>query len=210
MIRIENICKRISNNISEELNLGDDQREVINYGILAFIQMGICILLVMIFGLIFDVCEEALIVAFTISILRKASGGVHASSPGGCAVIGTVISVGLGLISKYMIIDFKFVVLGGIFAFIWSYYVVKKLAPVDSPAKPIKNLQKRNRLKKNSMMILSVYLIIVIVEIVSFYFNSTTNALKYSLCICMGMLWQVFSLTKYGHLVVRRLDKLFK
>lgn len=210
MLKIEDICEKISNNIAQELNLDDDKKSVINYGILTFIQMITCIALVIIFGLIFNVVVEALIISFTISTLRKSSGGVHASSPGRCAIIGTITSVGMGLISKYISLGFSLFIIGGSIAFIWSYYTVYKLAPVDSPVKPIRSIEKRIRLKKNSMMILSVYLIIVIIEILYFYFMKSSKVLVYSLCIYMGMLWQVFSLTKYGHSVMKKLDKLFK
>lgn len=210
MLKIEDICEKISSNIAQELNLDDDKKTVINYGIFTFIQMIICIVLVIIFGLIFNVVVEAVIISFTISTLRKSSGGVHASSPGRCAIIGTITSVGMGIISRYINASFSLVILAGGIVFIWSYYTVYKLAPVDSPAKPIRSIEKRIRLKKNSMMILSVYLIIVIIEILYFYFMKSSKVLVYSLCIYMGMLWQVFSLTKYGHSVMKELDKLFK
>lgn len=210
MIKIEDICKKISNNIAQELNLDEDKISVINYGIFSFIQIAICIGLVIIFGFIFNVVIEALIISFTISILRKSSGGVHATSPGRCAIIGTIASVGLGLISKYINASFSLVIFGGSIAFIWSYYIIYKLAPVDSIAKPIKSIEKRNRLKKSSMMILSAYLIIAVIEIIFFYFTKNSSILVYSLCIYMGILWQIFSLTKCGHLVIGKLDKLFK
>ncbi|MDD3242083.1 MAG: accessory gene regulator B family protein [Bacilli bacterium] len=210
MIKIEEICEKISNNIAQELNLDDDKRSVMNYGIFAFIQIVICIGLVIVFGLIFNVVIEAVIVSFTISILRKSSGGVHASSPGRCATIGTITSVGMGLISKYINVSLGLVIFVGGVIFIWSYYIIYKLAPVDSIAKPIKSIGKRIRLKKNSIVILSVYLIIVINEFLYFYFTKDSSALVYSLCIYMGILWQAFSLTKYGHLLIEKLDKLFK
>ena len=202
MFKIQNICEKISSNIAQELSLDDDKKSVINYGIFAFIQMMICIVLVIIFGTVFNVVIEALIISFTISILRKSSGGVHASCPGRCAIIGTIASVGMGLISKHINVSFSLVILIGSIIFIWSYYIVYKLAPVDSIAKPIKSIKKRNRLKKSSMVILSVYLIIVIINNLYFYFMKNSTVLVYSLCIYMGLLWQVFSLTKYGYLVM--------
>jgi accessory gene regulator B len=210
MLKIEDVCEKISSNITQELNLDDDKKSIINYGIFAFVQIGICIGLVIIFGLIFNVVIEALIVSFTISILRKSSGGVHATSPGRCAIIGTITSIGLGFISKYINASLGLIIFVGSIVFIWSYYIVYKLAPVDSIAKPIKNIKKRTRLKKSSIMILSVYLFIVIINILYFYFMKNSIVLMYSLCIYMGLLWQIFSLTKYGHLVMGKLDKLFK
>lgn len=210
MLKIEDICEKISNNIAQELNLDDDKKSVVNYGMFTFIQMIICIVLVIIFGIIFNVVIEALIVSFTISILRKSSGGVHASTPGRCAIIGTIIGVGAGLISRYINASLSLVILSGLIVFIWSYYTVYKLAPVDSKEKPIRSIEKKARLKKSSIVILSVYLIIVIIEILYFYFMKGSSSLVYSLCIYMGLLWQVFSLTKYGHSVMKKIDKLFK
>ena len=205
MFKIENICEKVSGYISKELNFDDDKKSVINYGIFAFIQMGICIALVIIFGFIFNVTIEALIISFTISILRKSSGGVHAKSPERCAVIGTVASVGMGLICKYINVSFSFVILVGIIIFIWSYYIVYKSAPVDSIAKPIKNIEKRKRLKKSSIIILNVYLIVVVINILCYSIMKNFSLLTYSLCIYIGLLWQVFSLTKCGHLVIGKL-----
>ncbi|MBN1041697.1 MULTISPECIES: accessory gene regulator B family protein [Clostridium] len=206
MFKVEGICKKISDYIAEELNFDDDKKSVINYGIFAFIQMGICIVLVAIFGVLFNVTIEALIVSFTISILRKSSGGMHASSPERCAIIGTVASVGMALIAKSINTNFSFVILFGIIVFVWSYYILYKLAPVDSIVKPIKNIEKRKRLRKSSIITLSVYLIIVIINILSYLSINNFVLLTYSLCIYMGLLWQVFSLTKSGHLILGKLN----
>ena len=205
MFKIENICEKISCYIAQELNLDDDKKSVINYGILAFIQMIICIALVIIFGFIFNVIIEALIISFTISMLRKSSGGVHASSPERCAVIGTVSSVSMALISKYINVSFSFVILVGSIIFIWSYYIVYKLAPVDSIAKPIKSIKKRKKLKKTSIMILNVYLVVVVINILCYLVMKNFSFLTYSLCIYMGLLWQIFSLTKSGYLILGKL-----
>ncbi|RII35896.1 accessory regulator AgrB [Clostridium chromiireducens] len=210
MLRIESICENISNYIANELKFDNNKRDIINYGIFALMQMGICIGLVIIFGIILNVLIEALIISFTISILRKSSGGVHASSPRRCAIIGTVSSIGMGLIAKYMNLNLNLTIMSGGCIFIWSYYIIYKLAPVDSKSKPIKSSKKRGRLKKNSIVILSVYLIIILVEITYFYFTEESKILVYSLCIYMGVLWQVCSLTKYGHQVMAKLNKLFK
>lgn len=99
------------------------------------------ILLVILFGRIFNVVIESLIVSFTISILRKYSGGAHSSSPGICLIVGTFIAVSIGLVSKIGI-DFNINILIGIITFAWAYYIIYKLAPVDSPAKPIRTEKK--------------------------------------------------------------------
>lgn len=209
MIKIEEICETVSTSISKELNLDCNKKAVINYGVFAIIQMGICIILVMIFGVLFNVFFEALIISFTTSILRKSSGGVHASSPKACAIIGTVSSVGMAIVSKYINIGFSFLILIGVIIFIWAFYLVYKLAPVDSISKPIKNIIKRKKLKRKSFIILILYFLIIIMNLIYFIFNNNSNILRFSLCIYMGIFWQVFSLTKKGHLFIKQIDKLF-
>lgn len=205
MFRIEDICETISSYIAKELILDDDKKSVISYGLFAAIQMGICIGLVIIFGVIFNVAIEALIISLSISILRKSSGGVHANSPGRCAVIGTIVSVGMALICKYITVSIGFVALIGNIIFLWAFYIIYKLAPVDSIAKPIKSIDKRRRLKKSSVRVLSCYLFIVITNLLCYLCFKNLNLLTYSLCIYMGLLWQIFSLTKSGHLILGKL-----
>ncbi|MDU4890773.1 MAG: accessory gene regulator B family protein [Clostridium sp.] len=210
MISIEGICNKISNTISRELNLDSEKTAVINYGIFAFIQMLMSILIVFLVGFIFNVAIESLIILLTISILRQQSGGIHASSPRICTIIGTILSVGMAVVIKKANIDLEIIYVAGVIIFIWSYYSVYKLVPVDSPSKPIKTEAKRKRLKKSSLLILSVYLIIVLGSILLYYATRKANLLVYSGCIYIGLMWQIFSLTRCGHVVLGKLDALFK
>lgn len=210
MWSVEKICNKISNNIATELKCDEEKKLVINYGIFAIIQMGIAICLTIIFGLLFNVVAEALIVSFTISILRKSSGGAHASTPGRCAILGTIVSVGFGLVAKRIEKNAVTISLIGIIIFFWSFYIVYKLAPVDSAAKPIKNQERRKKLKRSSMMILGAYLVIAIANILYNYYSVNVSVLTYTLCIYMGLVWQIFSLTKSGHLILGKIDDFFK
>jgi accessory gene regulator B len=96
-----------------------------------------------------------------------------------------------------------------IVVFIWALYLVNKLAPVDSTSKPIKNEKNRKRLKINSIKILIIYFIICLCNIICYQFNSNSKLVTYTLCISLGMTWQVFTLTKIGHIIVVKFDGLF-
>jgi accessory gene regulator B len=209
MFNIEKLTNSIAENISTELNLDNDRKEVIAYGAFALLHMSLSIVLVIIFGLMFGVLVEALLVSFTGSILRKYSGGVHASSPGACAVIGTVLAVGLALLVSYAIapfININLTILAALPTFIWSFYIIHKLAPVDSSAKPIKTQKKRERMKKGSILILNAYLVIVILNVILFLLTHEKRFLVFSLCIYGGTAWQAFTLTHTGHLLFRKID----
>lgn len=199
MLGVEKLCKRLSSFISKELDLEKDKEAVVNYGIFSLIQIFMSIGLVIVFGLIFGVLIEALIASFTGSLLRKSSGGVHADSPGKCTAIGTVMCVGIGLISKKIDISISLMILIEICIFIWSYIIIFKYVPIDSLAKPIKKEEKRMKLKKASIVILTIYLIIITLNTILFHLSGEEKYIVYSLCMCFSIIWQVFSLTKSAH-----------
>lgn len=209
MFSMEKLTTNIAEKISSELRLDSDRKEIIAYGIFALLNMMFSIALVIIFGLILGVLIEALIVSFAGSILRKYSGGVHASSPRNCAVVGTFIVIGQALLISFIIIPFiklKLVIFLGFTTFIWCYYKISKLAPVDSPSKPIKTQKKRERMKKGSILVLNAYLVLVVLNIIMYLLTHERRFLVFSLCIYGGTAWQTFTLTNRGHLTFMKID----
>lgn len=209
MFNVESICKDISHKVGQELEYDKNKIAVINYGLFAFVQTIFSVLLVLIFGWIFNCLNEALIIAFSASILRKYSGGVHATTPLKCAIFGMILSVGMSIIVNNINISFKLVILIGVVIFIISYYLIYKLAPVDSAAKPIRKVENIKRLKGSSILILTIYLAIIIFNIFWYLRSNEIRILKYSICIYIGLSWQVFSLTESGHKLLNKIDALF-
>ncbi|MBU3136493.1 accessory gene regulator B family protein [Clostridium gasigenes] len=205
MFNADMLSKKVAFKIANELKLDNDNKEVISYGIFAIIQMVYNLLLIILFGAVFNVVIEAVIASFTIAILRKSSGGAHASSSKICVVIGTFITVIIGLIAKININVNSTMIIGAI-TFIWAYYIIFKLAPVDSDAKPIRTEKKKKRLKRSSIFILSIYLTIVIIGIILYLYTKIDRLLIYSICILGGVIWQILSLTKIGHEIVKIID----
>ncbi|MGH4050773.1 MAG: accessory gene regulator ArgB-like protein [Clostridium sp.] len=206
---MEKLSNKIANKVAAELSLDEDNTQVIAYGTFALMQMCFSIILVFIFGLLFHVAFEALIISFTAAILRKYSGGVHASSPGICNFIGIITCVGQAVLISHLInsvVNLKLIIILGIIIFIWSYYIICKLAPVDSISKPIVKEGKRKRMKKGSIILLGVYLIIIVFFILLYINSGKRKFLFYTLCLYSGILWQAFSLTAKGHLLIGKVD----
>lgn len=206
---MEKLSNNIANKVVLELSLDDDNRDVIAYGAFALIQMFLSILFVLLFGFLFHVAFEALIISFTAAFLRKYSGGVHACSPGNCIIIGTIVCVGQAVLISLLInsvVNLKLVIILGVVIFIWSYYTIYKLAPVDSAAKPIVKEEKRKRMKKGSMILLSIYLTITVICILAYISSGESKLLFYALSLFSGILWQTFTLTTSGHLLVGKVD----
>lgn len=206
---MEKLTNNIAEKIGSELGLDKDSKEVIAYGTFAILQTLLSIGITILLGYIFGVLIETLIMSFTIIILRKYSGGVHASSPGICTLLSSVIALGLALFAVYIlapVISLKFIIILGLLCFLWSFYIILKLCPVDSPAKPIKTRKKKERMKKASIIILCAYVAIVLLNSIMYLHTYKTRFLTYSLCICGGAVWQGFSLTHIGHVTIQKTD----
>ncbi len=202
------IQDQLARKICDELDLGKEEYEVISYGAFAVFQISLCIISVAIFGLLFGVMLEALVVSFSTSILRQYSGGAHASRPGSCAVIGTIVSVGLALFIQYIgnLMNFNAILLVEMILFLLAFYIINKYAPVDSQAKPIKTEAKRKKMRKRSFIIVTSYLAI---SAVFLYFYQVTKDSRFTILaldISGGVLFQIFSLTIIGRSVLAKID----
>lgn len=208
-MNLELICRSISYKLKKNLEIDEDKRSIIEYGLFAFLHMMISILLIFIVGAFFNVLIEALIISFVVAILRKFSGGAHASTPTNCAVIGVLISVLPAYLVQNISLKLNYMALLGIVIYSIAFIIIYKLAPVDSVNKPIKKQTKIKRLKKGSITILLLYMIISILNIIIYTINGEDYMLLYCLCIYIGVVWQVLTLTKIGHYIVNIIDSLF-
>lgn len=208
---IEKLSTSIGNKITIVLEKDEEFEEVLVYGAINLFQTIYAILVVLLLGFIFGVFFEAFIISFIMAFLRKYSGGVHASSVNKCAIFGGILATSLALISKYILIkSFGFISLFAVAAFIFLYYIVYAVAPVDSLEKPIKNIEMRKNLKSGALKVISYFLLLSIILLIINYFKNNEVIFNLSYCILMGLLAQGFSLTKVGHKSVTLVDNYFK
>jgi accessory gene regulator B len=143
---MEKLARKLASEISKSLGYDEEKTQVIAYGLIAIIQAIVTVSLVLLGGLIAGTPVEALIICFSISILRKYSGGAHVSSIELCTALGTIYCIIFSSISKYLLTPilntyiFLFIIAA---AYTLSFLAIFKLAPVDSPNKPIKSEKKK-------------------------------------------------------------------
>ncbi|MCR6515550.1 accessory gene regulator B family protein [Clostridium sp. LY3-2] len=188
--------------IKDNTDLDGEKLEVIKYGVFAMVQIFLSIIAVIIFGFIFNVLLEAIIVSFTIAVLRKSSGGVHATTPEICLVVGTAVSVLLGKIS---INTSEIIYLVDIAVYILTLIVVIFKSPMQSKNKPIGD-KKKKRLKKKSILITVIIISLSSLLLYFGYQKSKINFIWYANAMSLGMLWQAFSLTKIGEKIMGFVD----
>lgn len=188
--------------IKDNTDLDGEKLEVIKYGVFPMVQIFLSIIAVIIFGFIFNVLLEAIIVSFTIAILRKSSGGVHATTPEICLVVGTAVSVLLGKIS---INTSEIIYLVDIAVYIFTLIVVIFKSPMQSKNKPIGD-KKKKRLKKKSILITVIIISLSSLLLYFGYQKSKINFIWYANAMSLGILWQAFSLTKIGEKIMGLVD----
>lgn len=204
MFDLKKLSDFLAGFLSKELVKSKDETEVISYGIFAFFQITLGIIATLIFGIIFNVAKEALIVTLSIIILRKSSGGVHASTPWKCISITVLLGLGFSVLSKTIVCDIFTLLMINFIIFIISFILILIYAPCDSLNKPIKSITKRKRLKK-----LSIITVIVLFSIsLSLIFFRNIIGFKYtsySLSVSFGVLWQSFTLTPFAKKVLHNI-----
>lgn len=212
MTFFEKVSNKISIEISETLKLDKNKTAIIAYGTYAVLDIVSSLAMVMIFGALFGVCFEALLFSFSSSLLRKTSGGAHATTSARCIFIGTMFSVGFAILIKSIAhfitgplsITYIFI------SFIISFFIIRRLAPKDSPNKRIVKQEKIKELKYKSIRTLCVYTVICLVIFLFSIYKQNTNLLPYTVIICTGHLWQSLTLTSFGYNLTRVLELPFR
>lgn len=196
---METLAKKLASKISKSLEYDDEKERVIAYGLTAIIQVAVTVFLALLLGFIAGTPVEVLIICFSISTLRKYSGGAHAKYIELCTAMSVILCFVFSLISKYLLApvlssNIMFILILAVY--ILSFLAVYKLAPVDSPNKPITTEKKKKRMRKNSYIILSVYLILSVLFLI--LKSKDENFNSFGVSLLLGTSWQIATLTKFG------------
>ena len=213
MSNIEKFSEDIATKILKILNIDDkDKVEVLAYGAFVLFQTILITIMVAIFGVVFNVLIESMVILFIASLLRKSSGGAHATSPMNCAIISVIIFGALALIVKhyFMKVDLLYIVIGMIISFIVTCYIIYKYSPVETPNKPLRNENTRKRLKKLSIKKVISLFVINIILMFTYLYSKQTTFITIAVCISTGVAWQSITMVSLGHKIIDGLDKVLR
>jgi len=207
---MEKTSNYIAQRVSLSLNLDKDAEEVIAYGTFAILQTFISILLILLLGIVFNAPVLSLIIYLSWSILRKYTGGVHASNSLNCLILGTIICITYTFLIQKLgkFIDLNLVVILGFSIFSFSFFLVQKFAPCEDPNKPIRSEIKKIEARKKANIFLEICISISILLIFLYKFINFKYGLIYTLGIYAGITFQIFTLTPLGHLFINKIDSL--
>lgn len=209
MNSIEKISENVAIKISKNISMDQDKKEVIAYGTFVLLQTIISIISIAVFGITFNVFAEIIIISTSAAILRKLSGGAHATAAINCILISMIIFGALSILVKNVIMKFNFVYLIVIIiiGFLFVFYIMYKYSPVGTTNKPLKNESTRKRLKRKSINFVISSLITNVILIVLYLYIKQAFLINIAICITVGVVWQSITLVSLGHKIIDLLDK---
>lgn len=205
---METWVRRLANKVAQSLGYDAEKESVIAYGLIAIVQVVLTVALALAAGLLIHAPAEAMIVCFSVSILRRFSGGAHADSLGLCTGITVVVCTLFAFLATRLAIYTTPLILTlitlAVYAF--AYASIHRYAPVDSPNKPIRTEQKRLRMRRACYRIIAAYALLQSLLIIASLWYPAFRSLAISLIL--GVAWQAFTLTNAGNILLNRLNVL--
>ena len=206
---METLIRRQAHKIAESLRYDAQQEAVMAYGLLALAQTVVTLALVVTLGILLHVPLEALSVCLAGSILRKYSGGAHASSMEACTVFSVLFCTGAALLAGWLASVYHPLAMLAAMAAVYtvSAVLIHLYAPLASAHKPIGALKKQ-RMRSGSYLTLIAY---GLANACLYYFSFASvwpRSLGISLLIGLG--WQVFTITPLGAVLLQKQDDLPK
>lgn len=208
---IDKISLNLSTRLGDRLDKDEEEKAVLNYGLFMIMHTFIGIIITILVGLITGMVIEISLITITSALFKRYTGGVHASTPERCLIIGVILSLILSILCRLIVIniDINNIILIGMIIIAFSYYMIYYKCPVPSKNKPLKNEKTRNKLKKKAFALLNIYIILYIILYIIYYILKLSIVKSILVSLMLGLLLQIAVLTNIGTKFINLLDKLF-
>jgi accessory gene regulator B len=195
---IHDLAVRLASTLSAELKTTRPQA-VMAYGleiiIGALVKLACFVALPLALGILPQVAAAFL----AGSAFRLAAGGAHCTAFYRCLASSLAVFCCLGFLARYLgsySLPVKTIVAG---TAMLSLLIALRLAPADTPAKPITNPVYRKRLKMISLAVITTYTMVML---------SAPLPAGIVLAASFGLLAQVFTITPVGYRFIDVVDRL--
>lgn len=208
---IDKMSLNLSTRLGDRLDKDEEEKAVLNYGLFMIIHTFIGIIITILVGLITGMIIEISLITITSALFKRYTGGVHASTPEICLVIGIILSLILSILCRFISInlDINNIALIGMIIIVFSYYMIYYKCPIPSKNKPLKNEKTRNKLKKKAFILLNIYVTLLIILYIVYYILKLSIIKSIIASFILGLFLQMSVLTNIGTKFINLLDKLF-
>ncbi|XAM53385.1 Accessory gene regulator protein B [Terrisporobacter vanillatitrophus] len=204
----ENLSSKFAFYLCQSKDKSSEEFAVLKYGVFAFLQGTIAMILTILFGILTNTLFEIVVISLVGALMKRNSGGVHCSSPNRCILVGIMVSYTFTLIGKNIVnMEQGYINFLCIIMFIHSFIILYKKCPVPCDNKPLKKEETRKRLRKNAF---TIYFVCVMLFISNILLSSIYNMNVLSFLILymiLGLYMQALSLTNIGNKFILFLDK---
>lgn len=209
-MKIEKISLNLAMKLGDKLNKNSEEILVLNYGLFMLLHTLIAILITILLGIVTNKLEWIVMISISSALLKCCSGGVHASSPERCIIIGLLLSYILVILGEYINenLNINSLCIFILSSFLFSYFIIYKKCPVGSKNKPLRNVETRNKLRKKAFKLVTIYIMLILILFYMVINFKTMYMKKIIISITLGMLLQIFVLTNLGGFVIKLIDNI--
>lgn len=202
MLTIHNITMKTGNYLARELEL-DRQKEIkIIYGMELLLTALIKSVIIMTLAFVLGIFRETVVLVLTAGFFRLVSGGEHCQAFYRCLTGGALVFLALGFLTKNLNheITYQTMLITILTVFPLITAAILKYAPGDTANKPINHEKEKARLRRMSLVVEAICLILVVVFL-------NTEMLKWLvLPVVVGLGWQTFTITPLGYGFIKGVD----
>lgn len=191
--------------LGDRLSLTADQQEIALYGLQIILYPAVTTLCICLAAWLLGCLGTTLAAGLAAVLLRLFAHGAHSRSPLTCTLTSVILFPALGKAAQAAapLLGANVLLPSIMVGFILSLAAVWRLAPADSPAKPVASAQERRRLRLLSAIVTCG---IAAAQAALLLFAKASTA---ALALGLGLWWQAFALTGAGHGFATLLDNLF-
>lgn len=161
------------NLLTNEYNYEGDLLDRVKYG-LEIIYISVTkIFVILLLSIILGYFKETLLFTIFITPIKSVSYGIHAKKSWHCYVF----SILLFMLLPSIFVNLNFTLIHKIFISIFSFISMIIYAPADTHKRPLVNKNHRNKLKLYSLLITSIYIVIIFVIKDNYIINLLIDAL---------------------------------
>lgn len=191
---IDKFCEYLTSKIRKQMpEIGDEQAEVIEYGIELIIGEMPKVFSVFIIGALLGYWWQTLLAFLMILPYKYASGGFHLKTHIGCFICTNVCYCGNAILSSVITFDVKLKIVLIILNLLVGIIMITKYAPADTVNLPILTKKERKFKRILSYVFLSINMMVALLIP-----NTTISNL-----LIFGTTIQTFSITRLAYIITK-------
>lgn len=207
---MEKLARLMARKIGRGLNADDERIAVMAYGLTALLQLVFILAASVLMGCLFGFLPEAMIVFLSVGFLRRLIGGHHSQSFNGCLVM-SILCIGIfSALAHYVLplcgMTAAYIASGAVYAV--ASLLIFRLAPVDSPNKPVRRPDKIRRLRRSAFAVMLAFAALTVLGLL--YGSRSALCLRCVWALNLSVLWQAWMLTRSGAYVIGIIDRCLK